>query len=58
MRSYPNIETTTKPFGRRIGYAASTGAVVRIYGDSRHGYNVAGKHCRTLADVSAYLLTL
>lgn len=32
--------------------------VTRIYGDSRHGYTVAGKYCRTLADVSAFLLTL
>ena len=57
MRAFHNIETRPV-FGRRIGYAASTGAATRIYGDSRQGYIVAGKSCRTLADVSAHLLTL
>lgn len=57
MRAFFNIETRPV-FGRRIGYAASTGQATRIYGDSRHGYTVAGKHCRTLAEVSAHLLTL
>lgn len=57
MRAYHNIET--RPFnGRRIGYAKSTGEPTRIYGDSRHGYTVAGKYCRTLAEVSAYLETI
>ncbi len=57
MRSFPNIETRLMN-GKRIGYAASTGQATRIYGDYRHGYNVAGKYCRTLADVSAYLAAL
>lgn len=57
MRSFPNIET--RPLnGKRIGYAASTGQATRIHGDYRNGYSVAGKHCRTLAEVSAYLTTL
>lgn len=38
----------------RVGYGAD-GYAVRIYGDARHGYNVAGYYCRTLAEVSARL---
>ena len=63
MRAFHNIETRRSCFSRhdlpyRIGYAKSTGQAWRIYGDSRHGYTVAGKHCRTLAEVSAFLETL
>src|SRR5690606_35298151 len=57
MRSFPNIETRLLN-GKRIGYAASTGQATRIYGDYRNGYRVAGKYCRTLAEVSAHLSTL
>lgn len=57
MRTFHNIETWPVN-GKRIGYAASTGQATRIYGDSRQGYTVAGKYCRTLAEVSAFLLTL
>lgn len=57
MRNYHNIETRLLN-GKRIGYAESTGQATRIYGDARHGYTVAGKYCRTLADVSAYLQTI
>lgn len=57
MRAFFNIETRPV-LGRRIGYAASTGQSIRIYGDSRRGYTVAGKYCRTLAEVSAHLSTL
>ena len=56
-RSYHNIESRMLA-GKRIGYAKSTGHATRIYGDARHGYTVAGKYCRTLAEVSAHLETL
>lgn len=57
MTAFLNIETRLMN-GKRIGYAGSTGQATRIYGDSRNGYRVAGKHCRTLADVSAYLFAI
>lgn len=56
-RAYLNIEYRLLN-GKRIGYAASTGQAHRIYGDHRNGYNVRGQCCRTLAEVSAYLLTI
>jgi hypothetical protein len=57
VRSYHNIETRLVN-GKRIGYAASTGQATRIYGDSARGYVVAGKYCRTLAEVSAHLTAI
>lgn len=57
MKAFHNIETRPV-LGRRIGYEKSSGDAVRIYGESRHGYLVRGKRCRTLAEVSAYLETL
>lgn len=44
--------------GRWVGYAASSGEAMRIYGDSKHGYCVNGKCVRTLRAASKYLETI
>lgn len=60
MATYHNIESRVllPHHSYRVGYAKSDGRAVRVYGDSKHGYTVDGKYCRTLAEASAYLETL
>lgn len=57
MNMYHNIEST-RWNGYRVGYAASNGNAVRIYGDSRTGYRVDGRVYDTLRAVSAYLASI